>query len=291
MENSDEEISKERFGFTIFLSACVHGILILGVGFTYLDELNSEPALEITLAQYRSDIAPDEADFLAQENQIGSGTIYESMAPSTPFESDFNADTIQEVVPIPSSSTVLDPVEVQDAAVVTTVQNSDQVDQQLEEVTPEEELPAAAEPSQEDLSLAIASLQAQLDRQRQEYARRPRKYTISSASTKKSQDALYLDTWRRRIEAVGNINYPQQARQQRLYGSLRLLVAILPDGDVDEIQILQSSGHSLLDNAAIEIVEMAAPFAPFPEEMRADVDILEIIRTWRFHEGNALTSF
>jgi protein TonB len=170
------------------------------------------------------------------------------------------------------------------------VRNDTSIDQQLKE-QPEEELPITEETSADELSSAIASLQAQLDRQRQEYARRPRKYTISSASTKKSQDALYLDTWRRRIEAVGNVNYPEPARRQEIYGSLRLLVAILPDGDVDDIQILQSSGFSVLDQAAIDIVRMAAPFAPFPEEMLQNVDILEIIRTWRFHEGNALTSF
>jgi len=291
MENSDEDLSKERFGFTVFLSACVHGILILGVGFTYLDELNSEPVLEITLAQYRSEIAPDDADFLAQENQVGSGTIDESVAPSTPFESDFNADTIQEVVPPPKTTSLSNSIESQDAAVITSVQSAAQIDQQLEKAPLEEELPLSDESTEVDLSLAIASLQAQLDRQRQEYARRPRKYTISSASTKKSEDALYLDTWRRRIEAVGNVNYPDQARRDRLYGSLRLLVAILPDGKVDDIQILQSSGHNMLDRAAIKIVEMASPFAPFPDEMLANVDILEIIRTWRFHEGNALTSF
>ncbi len=290
MEDSDQDISKERFGFTVFLSACFHGILILGVGFTYLDELSSAPAMEITLAQYRSEIEPDEADFLAQENQIGSGTLSEAAAPSTPFESDFNADTIKEVQPLPQAVSVTEPVPVQNESVITTVNNDTSIDQQLQD-TPEEELPVNEEASADELSTAIASLQAQLDRQRQEYALRPRKYTISSASTKKSQDALYLDTWRRRIEAVGNVNYPESARRQEIYGSLRLLVAILPDGDVNDIQILQSSGFNVLDQAAIDIVRMAAPFAPFPEEMIGKIDILEIIRTWRFHEGNALTSF
>ena len=195
MENSDEDVSKERFGFTIFLSACVHGILILGVGFTYLDELNSEPAMEITLAQYRSEIAPDNADFLAQENQVGSGTIDESVAPSTPFESDFNADTIQEVVPVPRTTSISNLIESQDAAVITALQNTAQIDQQLEEIPPEEELPLSDESTEEDLSLAIASLQAQLDRQRQEYARRPRKYTISSASTKKKKSGRALSRY------------------------------------------------------------------------------------------------
>ena len=246
--------------------------------------------MEITLAQYRSEIEPDEADFLAQENQIGSGTLSEAAAPSTPFESDFNADTIQEVQPLPQAVSVTEPVPVQNESVITTVNNDTSIDQQLQD-TPEEELPVNEEASADELSTAIASLQAQLDRQRQEYARRPRKYTISSASTKKSQDALYLDTWRRRIEAVGNVNYPESARRQEIYGSLRLLVVILPDGDVNDIQILQSSGFNVLDQAAIDIVRMAAPFAPFPEEMIGKIDILEIIRTWRFHEGNALTSF
>ena len=291
MAPTDDELSKERFGFTVFLSVCVHAIIILGVGFTYLEELNSEPALEITMAQYRSELEPDAADFLAQENQIGSGNLEERAAPSTPFESDFNDDVIQEVVPVPSSPQIINEVDVQDIAVVSSFDSDDEAQQLLEELEPEDEQPLIEETASDDLSLAIASLQAQLDRQRQAYAKRPRRYTISSASTKKSHDALYLDNWRRRIEAVGNINYPDQARQQQIYGSLRMLVALLPDGQVDEVQILQSSGHSMLDNAAVEIVHLAAPFDPFPEAMRGEADILEIIRTWRFHEGNALTSF
>lgn len=291
MATSDEELSRERFGFTVFLSACVHAIIILGVGFTYLEELNSEPALEITMAQYRSEFAPDEADFFAQENQIGSGALDSAAAPSTPFKSDFNADVIQEVVPVPQAQEIVNEIEVQDIAVISSFQNEQKVQQQLDELEPEEDTLLSDQSTPDDLSLAIASLQAQLDLQRQVYAKRPRKYTISSASTKKSHDALYLDGWRRRIEVVGNINYPNEARIQRLYGNLRMLVALFPNGEVSEIQILQSSGHSVLDQAAVQIVNMAAPFDPFPEAMRAEADILEIIRTWRFHEGNALTSF
>jgi len=291
MATSDEELSRERFDFTVFLSACVHAIIILGVGFTYLEELNSEPALEITMAQYRSEFAPDEADFFAQENQIGSGALDSAAAPSTPFKSDFNADMIQEFVPVPQAQEIVNEIEVQDIAVISSFQNEQKVQQQLDELEPEEDTLLSDQSTPDDLSLAIASLQAQLDLQRQVYAKRPRKYTISSASTKKSHDALYLDGWRRRIEAVGNINYPNEARIQRLYGNLRMLVALFPNGEVSEIQILQSSGHSVLDQAAVQIVNMAAPFDPFPEAMRAEADILEIIRTWRFHEGNALTSF
>lgn len=291
MMEEDEELSRERFGFTVFLSACVHAIIVFGIGFTYLDEISSEPAMEITLAQYRSEVAPDDADFLAQENQIGSGVLEEAAAPSTPFESDFNADQIQEVVPVPQAPQVENEIQVQDVAVVAATENEEQISQELDEVEPEEEQPQIDEASPEELSLAIASLQAQLDRQREAYARRPRKYTISSASTKKSQDALYLDTWRRRIEAVGNVNYPSQARREQIYGNVRILVALHPSGELDEVRILQSSGETILDEAALEIVNMAAPFEPFPDEMRAEADILEIIRTFRFHEGNELSSY
>jgi len=275
----------------VFLSACVHAIIILGVGFTYFEELNSEPALEITMAQYRSEIAPEDADFLAQENQIGSGVLDEAAAPSTPFESDFNADNINEVLPVPEAPNIVNDLQQQDTAVITALQDDDSIAQQLELLEPEDEQPVADEVAPDELSLAIASLQAQLDLKRQTYARRPRKYTISSASTKKSHDALYLDNWRRRIEAVGNINYPDEARRMQMYGNVRMLVALQPTGRIDEVRILQSSGHTVLDQAALNIVNLAAPFEPFPDELRAEADILEIIRTFRFHEGNSLTSY
>ena len=291
MVTSDEDLTRERFGFTVFLSTCFHAIIILGVGFTYLEELHSEPALEITMAHYRSKFAPNEADFLAQENQIGSGTIDSVAAPSTPFKSDFNDELLQEVVPIPQTLKVVNEIEVRDAAIISSIQNEQQVQQHLDDIELQDPKALSEKSTPSDLNLAIASLQVQLDLQRQAYAKRPRRYTISSASTKKSHDALYLDSWRRKIEAVGNTNYPLAARQQQLYGSLRMLVSLFPNGRVSEIQILKSSGHSILDQAAMKIVTMASPFDSFPEAMRAEADILEIIRTWRFHEGNALTSF
>lgn len=275
----------------MFLSACVHAIIILGVGFTYFEELNSEPALEITMAQYRSEIAPEDADFLAQENQIGSGVLDQAAAPSTPFESDFNADNINEVLPVPKAPNIVNELQQQDTAVITALQDDDGIAQQRELLEPEDEQPVADEVAPDELSLAIASLQAQLDLKRQTYARRPRKYTISSASTKKSHDALYLDNWRRRIEAVGNINYPDEARRMQMYGNVRMLVALQPTGRINEVRILQSSGHTVLDQAALNIVNLAAPFEPFPDELRTEADILEIIRTFRFHEGNSLSSY
>ncbi|MCB1649832.1 MAG: energy transducer TonB [Pseudomonadales bacterium] len=286
----DSDLSSERFGFTIFLSACLHIMLIAGVGFSYLQESNSAPAIEVTLAQYRSDLAPEDADFIAQENQSGSGTLDTAEAPSTPFESPFHDEIIQQVDPIPQAPAPNRQTEPSDLALLSSSEADEHLEQQLEEEAPETDAPLSEQATPEELSLAIASLQAQLDMQQQAYAKRPRKYTISSASTRKREDALYLDSWRKRIEAVGNLNYPEQARSQQIYGSLRMLVSLRPNGSVQEIRILESSGHRVLDEAAIDIVRMAAPFDPFPAEMRGNVDILEIIRTWRFHQGNSFSS-
>lgn len=288
--NKETDLSKERFGFTIFLSACLHIMLIAGVGFSYLEESNSAPAIEITLAQYRSDIVPDEADFIAQENQSGSGSLDTAAAPSTPIEAEFHDEVIQQVDPIPQAPAPNQQVEPADLSLLTSFAAELSVDQQLEEDAPETDNPLSEQATPEELSLAIASLQAQLDLQQQEYAKRPRKYTISSASTQKRHDALYLDSWRKRIESVGNLNYPEQARAQEIFGSLRMLVALRPNGSVQEIRILQTSGQRVLDEAAVQIVSLAAPFDPFPPELREDVDILEIIRTWRFHRGNSFSS-
>ena len=153
-QNQSQELSNERFGFTVFLSVCAHAILILGVGFTYLEELSSQPAMEITLAQYRSELAPDEADFLAQENQLGSGVLDEAVAPSTPFESDFSADSIEEVLPIPQAPRVVNEVELQNTEVLSTFTDGDDISQQLEEVESEQEQPLTEESSSQDLSMA-----------------------------------------------------------------------------------------------------------------------------------------
>ena len=115
---------------------------------------------------------------------------------------------------------------------------------------------------------------------RSETSSRIRRVTgVSPASPELS---YYFEAWRRKVERVGNLNYPDAARARSLYGSLRLLVAIVPDGTLRDVRVLESSGHRVLDDAALRIVRMAAPFAPFPPEMRRNTDVLEIVRTWQF---------
>ena len=288
---ADEELSRERFRFMVFLSACAHALLVLGVGFTYLGDADDESSMEVTLAQYRSQIQPDDADFIAQENQTGSGSKDEAIVPSSPFMPDLNDADINEVVPTPEAQVLNETLE-QPALTALSSINGEQILAQQSDTPEQEEKRAPTEQSSsEEISLAIASLQAQLDLQQQAFARQPRKHTLSSASARKSHEASYLDSWRRRVEAVGNINYPIQARQRQVYGNVRMLISLNALGQISEIRIIQSSGEALLDQAAVDIVNLAAPFEPFPEELQAEADILEIVRTFRFHEGNTLSSY
>ena len=139
------------------------------------------------------------------------------------------------------------------------------------------------------LSAEIASLEAELAQEVQAYAKRPKIHRLNAASTTRDKGAWYKDEWRKKVERIGNLNYPDDARRQRIYGSLRLLVSINRDGSLYEVQVLESSGQAVLDQAAQRIVRLAAPYAPFTGDL-ADIDRLEIIRTWRFERGDRLSS-
>ncbi len=133
----------------------------------------------------------------------------------------------------------------------------------------------------------IARLSESLEARTKAYAGRQRRKSIS-ASTREFRYASYLAAWARKVENIGNINYPQAAKEQHLYGNLILHVALRADGSVEQIRIVRSSGYDLLDQAAIRIVELGAPYAPFPPDIAAETDLLDIIRTWQFLRGGKL---
>ncbi|EEF25224.1 conserved hypothetical protein, partial [Ricinus communis] len=242
--------------------------------------------LEITLAQYRSDKAPARADFLAQQNQEGSGTLDKKALLTTRKTADFHDNAIRDIAPPPQTAAAEQTPRALD--LVKTRSRAD--DKAAAKPAPE----AQTQQTPSDMTILqrdqeIASLEAKLDIQRQAYAARPRIRRLTSVATKRSEDAVYLNSWRERIEAIGNRNYPAQARQKQIFGDLRLMVALYPNGEVKEVRVLKSSGHKVLDEGAIRIVHLAAPYEPFPSDMSRKVDVLEIIRTWRFHK-NRLSS-
>ncbi|AFI83450.1 energy transducer TonB [Methylophaga nitratireducenticrescens] len=135
----------------------------------------------------------------------------------------------------------------------------------------------------------IGSLQSTLENNSMALSKSPKKRRIS-ASTKEYAAAAYMRSWEMKVERIGNMNYPQEAKDKGINGSLMLSVDIKPDGSVppDGIVVSRSSGHKVLDDAAVRIVRLGAPYAAIPEDVLQNNDMLTIIRTWKFESARGL---
>lgn len=282
--NSNESAvnAGDRLSFTVFVAAALHGLLILGLGFSFMTEPNTPPTFEVTLATHKSHRAPEKADYQAQFNQEASGTLDESKELSTDKPAPFADTQINEVQALPETM-ARDASQANELNRLHTEESVLRVSKHREP----EELETREEQEGEDREVPlrkveIASLRAKLDRQLQAYANRPRRTTLSSVAAVGSPEAAYLSQWRQRVESIGNQNFPQEAVNKGIFGQLRLATTLKADGTIVSVEISESSGHSILDNAALQIVHRAAPYAPFPPEISKDWDQLEIIRTWRF---------
>ena len=282
----------DRLSVTIFLAAALHAALILGVTFTYVTNKPSTHTMEVTLAKQHPKRRPERAYFLTQFNQTGSGTIEDKALVSTTTEAQFqDTETRKTVQNLPQRASYKT-VEHKQTTVTTTNLTAHKItaDNEATETAPQK-TKFEDKRSLQARALEIASLEARIDHQHQIYAKNLRIKRLTSFSTTSRADSFYLNSWRRKIESVGNLNYPQKARKDKLYGSLRLMVAILADGSLKEVELLNSSGHKVLDDAAIRIVRLSAPYAPFPDELRKSTDVLEIIRTWQFKKNSSLRSY
>ena len=278
----------DRLGFTLLIAAVLHVALILGVSFTLPGPSLLSKSLEITLATFKSEEKPKEADFLAQDNQQGSGTLEHKAAPKTTEQALFQDTEVKKVTP-PAAPPKASREAAPKAALATRTPQPQKTPVKREEQQPEPDTRQAPTFDLSQLSSEIASLEAQLADERQAYAKRPKIHRLNAASTMRDKGAWYKEEWRKKIERIGNLNYPDEARRKQIHGSLRLLVSINRDGTLYEVQLLESSGHQVLDQGAMRIVRLAAPFAPFTGDL-ADIDRLEIIRTWRFERGDRLSS-
>ncbi|WP_299729526.1 energy transducer TonB [uncultured Endozoicomonas sp.] len=280
----------DRLGFTLFAAAALHLLVVLGITFAVNDKTAPPPTLEVTLATYQSKEKPKDADYLAQINQQGSGTLDKKALPSSDQQAQFQDESIREVQPKAQAAAQPEQVIAEQRRITTTAASSHKTTAKVDVETPK---PAAEERDKPrkaiDFRNEIASLEAQLHKQRQDYAKRPRIKRLTAASTLQEDGAFYKESWRRKVETVGNLNYPDKARKQKLYGELRLMVAINRDGTLNKIEILDSSGYQVLDDAAIRIVRLSSPFTPFDDTLKS-YDLVEIIRTWRFEPGNRLFS-
>jgi protein TonB len=265
--------------------------------------------LNFSIPQWKSfwykkstDKVPEKADFLAQVNYQGGGESEQKLRPSTPTIAPFPDETAQIVFTPPPPQVAMAPKKDQ-IEILTTHQRAPYEAEQQQEITEPEEPAEQGNADQTTdfeeyatentlfinaLALKLASIQAELDEEFEEYAKRPRQAFINS-NTREYKYARYMDQWRRKVEYIGNTNYPDKARHQKISGNLILDVAINPNGTIHNVEIKQPSKSKILDEAALRIVRLAAPFDPFPENIRQATDILHITRTWEFRYNN-LTS-
>lgn len=313
--------SADRLSLTTFLAIIAHVILVFGIDFSPTDKSRAHVnTLDIVLVQTHSDKAPDDPGYLAQANQEGGGDIAEKARPSAPLPAPLVSRSPTRVtasLPL-STSRFLDRKLPTDEApqsqpersrpvLAQTLRHSEQKARQLPPPDPEPtQKPSPARPVRTKSaplvpterinaaalvrrSLALTSLNAEIRQRLRAYAERPRRKWVT-ARTREYKYASYMEAWRAKVEQVGNLNYPGEAMRRRLSGNLLLGVAINADGTIDEITLHRSSGFKVLDDAAIRIVRLAAPFAPLPKSIREEADILHIERTWQFLAANRLTA-
>lgn len=280
-------LQKKNFAVAMLFSLGFHAFALLGVGFVF-PEINralSMPLqpLEVVLVNSRSQMRPSIAEKMAQNNLDGGGNTSDERQAKTPLPA---LGDSEQFSPEQSAQRVKQ-LEKEEKRLLTQLKSSYSVPKEAEVNQPD-----SNESSGSDLttrSLEMARLDAEISKNIEAYEKLPRRKFIG-ARTQEYRYAQYVEDWRSKIERIGNMNYPQQARDQSIYGRLTLTVSIRADGSVDSVEISRSSGQRILDAAAMRIVRLAAPYAAFPPDISKETDILSITRTWTFTNNDHLES-
>lgn len=310
----------EPFWPALLAALALHGLLIYALGFQATEPPRAPGRTLEVLVLRQPEAArppPPDAEALAQGNREASGTASETAAtdrrpserraepsdlPATAVESDLAPPPVMPESGIPEPPlTEGIPAPLADTAPLTATlpepmpiapdpaPNLARPAQQDQPPAPQPTPAPLPPPSVADLLASrgqeIAKLNAKIEEDTAAYASRPRRKAIS-ASTQEYKYASYLEAWRRKVESIGNLNYPEEAKRRQLYGNLILRVALRADGTLEEVRVLRSSGSDVLDQAAVRIVNLAAPYAPFPPDIRKETDFLDITRTWQFLSNN-----
>jgi protein TonB len=236
------------------------------------------PQLDVVLVNTKSASRPANAELLAQANVDGGGNVETDRRAKT------NLPAVRDMEPaatVQLPARRVEQLEQEARRLLALAQTQGAVaphrDPQRSEAAPER----PRDPALDERELMIARLEAEIAREWEAYQKLPRRKFIG-ARAEGVVYAEYVDKWRRRIEQVGTENFPDEARRKQIYGSLLLTVSIKADGSVEKVEIERSSGHRVLDSAATRIVDLAGPFSPFPDAIRAHYDVLSITRNWSF---------
>jgi periplasmic protein TonB len=278
--------ANDRMLTTCFLAALLHGIIILGVTFSSTSSSSSDsgaPGLEVVLVNERAPSAANNpnARYLSQRTQLGSGNTLKPERSLIPKSSLMPVDRLG----VPSG----EGLDVQQSGADSGA----------------EELVATHSPSQKIFYFAAASAAKDaaalplLLEKRPDLAMTPNDDGIElrlrgeskrelwiAADTRESDVAVYLDSWRRKIERVGTMNFPDVARREKLSGTPVIEVTISAEGKLLQTIVRRSSGHVEIDEAAMRILKLAAPYDPFPAELSNKHDQIRIAYEWQFLEGS-----
>lgn len=276
----------DRLGLVLLISITLHLLAVFGVTFKAPEMKKSGTAtsLEVVLVNSKSSSRPVKADALAQANLDGGGNTDAERQAKSPLPVLERRQQESEAV---QKQQQVSQLEQQARLLMTRVKATQHVEPMPAKLKPAE---APTEKTGSELamkSLEAARLEAQISRDWEAYQKKPKRNFVG-ARTQEYRFARYAEDWRIKVEKVGNLNYPEEAKRQKIYGSLQLIVNIKADGSVERVEIKRSSGHKVLDEAAIRIVNLAAPYAAFPEDIRKDTDILGIVRTWTFTRADQL---
>jgi protein TonB len=275
-----------RMALALLASAAVHGML-LSTQFAQInprlfEDLNLP--MEVVLVNARTTEAPLSPDALAQVNLAGGGNTDEERRLKSPLPASPRTEIGSEEAAMQARVAEL---EQQARALLSQLQPDASLPPQVEAAPPAPARPALDASQLNMQAREMAQLQARISQQWDEYQQRPKRAFVG-ANVREYAFARYVEDWVAKVERVGNVNYPEAARRQGIYGSLKLTVSIFANGRIEKVEIDRSSGSKILDAAAVKIVELAAPYAAFPEDMRKKADILSITRTWTFTRSDQL---
>ena len=278
---------KKPLAFALAFSLALHTFALFGIGFVLPDPRKAADflkPLQVVLVNAKSKSRPTHADALAQANLDGGGNTAEDRIAKSPLPT---LSDDQQFMPEQSAQR-LQQLEQEARRLLTRSKSTHNVAQ--EKIRQQQEANEHANGA--DLiqrSMEIARLEAQIDKSFDAYQKMPRRKFIG-ARTREYRFAQYIEDWRIKVERIGNLNYPEMARQKKIYGNLQLTVSIRADGSVESVDVSRSSGQPILDAAAQRIVKLASPFPPLPADIRRDTDILSITRTWSFTQSDKLES-
>lgn len=274
-----KDVSQRNLKLALTASLVLHAVL-LSIHFKLPQALEraSQQAMDVILVNKKSAQKPTHAQAKAQTNADGGGNTDQDRRAATPLPPSPQQQQGNDLVDMKRRTAELEAMQQQLMSAAQSKRKTLETKRRVE--VPNETPVPLSGLDYADTAKAFAQQMGAIERQMDEYNKRPRKKFIG-IRTEEVKYAQYMEAWREKVQRIGSLNYPEAARG-KLYGQPTLAVSIGKEGELIGVEVVRSSGHKVLDDAAVRIVRLAAPFAKFPPDIAKDTDILDITRQWHF---------